>query len=512
MERLNIWLTSCLCMLVSLGQTGDSCAMDYTDADRERPLNVVFILADDLGWADIGCYGQLQFETPNLDRLASQGMRFTQHYSGAPVCAPSRCVLMTGKHLGHAEIRGNKQAKLIDPRFEEGQAPLSENATTLASILQKNGYRTGAFGKWGLGPVNSSGSPDKKGFEVFFGYNCQSVAHSYYPAYLWSNTTRIPLNSKAIPGHNKQPQGEVRCEDWVGENYAPYRMMDEAIAFLKDSSDRPFFLYLPLIEPHVALHPPLNRLDDFPREWDTEVYRGENGYLPTARPRAAYAALVTDIDRHVGRVLDTLDELKLAENTLVVFTSDNGATHAGTANPKLNMGGADMSFFQSTAHLRGYKGSIHEGGIRVPMIARLPGVIEPSTVSESPTYFADWLPTILEATQFDKPDDSKDGESFWKLLTGENPNWKRENPMIWVFPEYGGQVAIRSEQWKLVRKQLNTPKRTGPWELYDLSQDESEQTDVAWKYPELVQLLSERLIRETDDNDLFPVKIPSTVD
>ena len=504
MDRLNFSLFLLFCF----GLAGNAIAIETSTTNEKRPLNIVFILADDLGWADLGCYGQLQFETPNIDRLASRGMRFTQHYSGAPVCAPSRCVLMTGKHLGHAEIRGNKQAKQIDPRFDEGQTPLSDNAVTLATMLQKNGYRTGVFGKWGLGPVGSSGSPDKKGFEEFFGYNCQAVAHSYYPATLWKNTSRVPLNAKAIPGHNKQPLGEVRSEDWVGENYAPYRMMDEAIQFLKDSSNRPFFLYLPLIEPHVALHPPLKRLDDFPREWDTEEYRGENGYLPTARPRAAYAALVTDIDSYVGRVLDTLDDLQLTENTLVVFTSDNGATHPSTANPKLHVGGADISFFQSTAYLRGHKGSVHEGGIRVPMIASLPGTIEPAKVCESPTYFADWLPTILEATNLADPNLPSDGESFWKLLTGENPNWKRKNPMVWVFPEYGGQVAIRSEQWKLVRKQLNSPKRKGPWELYDLSKDESEESNVAWKYPELVQLLGERLILETDDNELFQVTIP----
>lgn len=498
----------CWIVLFFLSVIGELPANEPANSPEKRPLNVVFILADDLGWADVSCYGQVQFATPNIDRLASIGMRFTQHYSGAPVCAPSRCVLMTGKHLGHAEIRGNKQAKTVDPRFDEGQIPLSENSTTLAMLLQNQGYRTGAFGKWGLGPVGSTGSPEKKGFDKFFGYNCQAVAHSYYPATLWKNTSKVPLNSQPIPGHKKQPSGDVRCEDWVGENYAPYRMMDEAIRFLEESSDKPFFLYLPLIEPHVALHPPVKRLDDFPTEWDTEVYRGENGYLPTARPRAAYAALVTDIDSYVGRILDKLDQLKLADNTLVLFTSDNGATHPSTANIKFHVGGADINFFQSTAYLRGHKGSVHEGGIRVPMIASLPGVIPPNTICETPTYFADWLPTILEATQTPTSYDQSDGESFWKLLTAEKKNWKREKPMIWVFPEYGGQVAIRSEQWKLVRKQLNAPKRPGPWELYDLSVDESEQSDVAWKHPELVQILSERLMLEMNDNELFPVKIP----
>lgn len=470
-------------------------------------LNVVFILADDLGWGDIGCFGQFQFETPNLDRLAASGIRFTQHYSGAPVCAPSRCVLLTGRHLGHAEIRGNKQASTIDPSFEEGQIPLSEKVITFAKVLQQQGYRTGAFGKWGLGPVGSSGSPDRQGFDEFFGYNCQAVAHSYYPASLWKNSTRIPLNANPIPGHAKQLSGDIRPEEWVGENYAPYLIIDEAIEFLRKSASQPFFLYLPFIEPHVALHPPLNRLDDFPRDWDSYVYRGENGYVPTTRPRAAYAALVTDIDRYVGRILDTLEELNLRDRTLVIFTSDNGAAHAGTANSRLNVGGTDITFFQSTRHLRGFKGSVYEGGIRVPMIASLPGRIPTSVVSDQPTYFADWFPTILEATGISYSDYDVDGESFWHLLIGDKPSWKRENPMVWVFPEYGGQVAIRSEQWKLVRQRLNSPRGPDQWELYDLSKDESEMENVAWKYPDLVQLLSERLRNELEPNALFPIAL-----
>ncbi|XZE19711.1 arylsulfatase [Pirellulaceae bacterium SH449] len=507
MNRNIPYVFSLFCVLCGLHIAKGNHAERET-SENAGPLNVVFILADDLGWGDIGCFGQFQFETPNLDRLAASGMRFTQHYSGAPVCAPARCVLMTGRHLGHAEIRGNKQASAIDPSFEEGQVPLSEKAITFARVLQQQGYKTGAFGKWGLGPVRSSGAPDRQGFDEFFGYNCQAVAHSYYPAYLWNNSIRIPLNSSPIPGHGKQLSGDIRPEEWVGENYAPYRIMEEAIAFLRDSADQPFFLYLPLIEPHVALHPPLSRLDDFPREWDPDVYRGENGYVPTTRPRAAYAALVTDIDRYVGRILDTLEELNLRDRTLVIFTSDNGATHAGTVNSRLNVGGTDMTFFQSTRHLRGFKGSVYEGGIRVPMIASLPGRIQASIVSDQPTYFADWFPTILEATGIPHSDYDIDGESFWPLLIGEQPNWKRKNPMVWVFPEYGGQVAIRSEQWKLVRQRLNSLRGPDQWELYDLSQDESETENVAWKYSDFVQLLSERLRNEMDDNPIFPVVVP----
>ena len=221
--------------------------------EKQNP-NIVFILADDLGWAEVGCFGQKKIPTPNLDRLAKQGMRLTRHYSGAPVCAPSRCVLMTGKHLGHAEVRGNQQAKATYPEFSEGQHPLTEGAVTLAMTLQKNGYATGGFGKWGLGPVGSTGDPNKKGFDRFFGYNCQAVAHSYYPKYLWDNDKKVQINSKPVPGHKKQPQGEVKLEDYLGEVYAPDRILAEALGFMDANRSKPFFLYLPFIEPHVAMH------------------------------------------------------------------------------------------------------------------------------------------------------------------------------------------------------------------------------------------------------------------
>ncbi|MHB1307857.1 MAG: sulfatase-like hydrolase/transferase [Limisphaerales bacterium] len=290
----------------------------------EARLNVVFLLADDLGWGELGCYGQTKIPTPHLDRLAAQGMRFTRHYSGAPVCAPSRCVLLTGKHLGHAEVRGNLQAKTRFPDFTAGQHPLSERARTVAQVFQEAGYATGAMGKWGLGPVGSTGDPNRKGFDHFFGYNCQAVAHSYYPSHLWRNADLVPLNSRPIPGHAKQPEGEVRLEDWIGEHYAPRVMLAEAVKFIATNRACPFFLYLPFIEPHVAMHPPCEWVERFPTDWDTEVYRGENAYLPHPRPRAAYAAMISNLDDHVGRVLAALDTAGVADRTLVIFTSDNG--------------------------------------------------------------------------------------------------------------------------------------------------------------------------------------------
>lgn len=244
------------------------------------PLNIVFILADDLGWGELGCYGQQKIPTPNIDRLATQGMRWTHHYSGAPVCAPSRCVLLTGRHLGHAEIRGNLQAQSRLPQFTEGQYPLSDSAITVAQVFQQAGYATGAIGKWGLGPVGSSGDPNRQGFDFFFGYNCQAIAHSFYPPHLWRNQTQIPLNAPPIPGHARQPDGAVHMQDWIGQSYAPDLMIAEATRFIARHAHQPFFLYLPFIEPHVAMHPPRDRVEQFPADWDDQVYRGENAYLP----------------------------------------------------------------------------------------------------------------------------------------------------------------------------------------------------------------------------------------
>lgn len=470
-----------------------------------RKLNVVFILADDLGWGETGCYGQQKVPTPNIDRLAAQGMRFTQHYSGAPVCAPSRCVLMTGKHLGHAEIRGNLQAKAKFPEFSEGQHPISAQSVTLARVFRDAGYATAAIGKWGLGPVGSTGDPNRHGFDLFFGYNCQAVAHSYFPPHVWRNAERVVINEAPISGHRKQPDGDVRLDDWQGKTYAPKLMIEEATRFIERHAASPFFLYLPFIEPHVAMHPPRESVEKFPAEWDADVYRGQCGYLPHPRPRAGYAAMISDLDGYVGRVLETLDKMKLAESTLVVFTSDNGTTHAHLGDPRLHVGGVDAAFFNSTAGLRGYKGSVYEGGIRVPMIARWPGRIPAATVSDAPSYFADWFPTLCDAAGLEKPS-GLDGESLWSVLLGGRPPAGRK-PMVWVFPEYGGQVAVRIGAFKLVRQGLKT-KRPGDWQVYDLSTDQGEQRDLARSRADLIRQAEEILRREVAENQVFPLAIP----
>jgi arylsulfatase A-like enzyme len=477
--------------------------------EAARNLNVVFIIADDLGWGELGCYGQKKIPTPNIDRLAVQGMRFTRHYSGAPVCAPSRCVLMTGKHLGHAEVRGNRQAKLTFPHFTEGQYPLSAEALTIAQVFRQAGYTTGAMGKWGLGPVGSTGDPNRKGFDLFFGYNCQSVAHSYYPSHLWRNSDRVEINARPIPGHAKQPQGDVRLEDWIGTNYAPSLMTSEAVKFIEDNRARPFFLYLPFIEPHVAMHPPRTSVEKFPAEWDEHPYRGENGYLPHPRPRAGYAAMISELDGHVGRVLQALDKAELMDRTLVVFTSDNGTTHPRQADSRFHVGGVDAEFFDSTAGLRGYKGSVYEGGIRVPMIVRLPGRVSAGAVSDTPGYFADWFPTLCDAAGLEKPD-GLDGESLWPVITGGRQP-ERRRAMVWVFPEYGGQVAIRLGNFKVVRQGLAT-KSPGAWQVYDLSTDPGEKHNLAPNRGDLISQAEQILRREVADNAVFPLVIPGVND
>lgn len=473
--------------------------------------NVVFIMADDLGWGELGCYGQQKIRTPHIDALASAGMRFTQSYSGAPVCAPSRNVLMTGKHLGHVTIRGNLPAKDEKGKRTEGQHPIPAAALTMAEMFRDAGYKTGAMGKWGLGPVGSSGDPNAQGFDHFFGYNCQRVAHSYFPPHLWSDQNKVVINSNPIPGHKKMPTGDVTMNQWFDETYASKLVLKEALSFIRKNADHPFFLYLPFIEPHVAMHPPKDVVESYPEEWDNRAYRGQCGYLPHPRPRAGYAAMITDLDRHVGAVLATLDELGLTKDTLVVFTSDNGTTHGSNNDPVFGIGGVDAAFFNSTKNLRGFKGSVYEGGLRVPMIARWPGRITPGTVTNQPTYFPDQFATLSEAIGVETPS-GLDGISILPTLLGEGIQETR-NPMVWVYPEYGGQVAVRFDEWKLVRQKLRRKKqKPGPWELYNIDADIGETTNVAAKHPDLVKRGIEILREQMADNPLFPLTVPGVND
>lgn len=472
-----------LCFLL-----GALAGQDASPSSSVRP-NVIFILADDLGYGEVGCYGQKKIRTPHLDRLAREGMRFTQHYAGAPVCAPSRCVLMTGRHLSRAWIRGNK------PKRPEGQWPIPDGAVTVAEVMKKAGYVTGAIGKWGLGPVASSGDPNSQGFDLFYGYNCQREAHNYYPTHLWLNRERHILDNPRFRAHQKFAKPPADYDRFHGNEYAPDLMLRVAKAFLRTHAEDPFFLYLPFVEPHVAMQPPQEWVDAYPKEWDDRPYLGQKAYLPHPRPRAGYAAMISDLDEHVGTIMSLVDELGLAENTLVVFSSDNGPTH--------DVGGVDTEFFDSAGPLRGRKGSVYEGGLRVPTIARWPGKIEAGSTTDHISGFQDLLPTMAELTGQPVPE-GVDGVSYLPTLLGREGQ-RQHDHLVWEFFGYQGQQAVRAGKWKAVRRGLHQGNRKV--ELYDLAQDVGETTDVAAAHPEVVRRLTEVMVTVRTKNPDFPIEM-----
>lgn len=336
-----------------------------------RPPNVIFILADDLGPGDLGAYGQTKIKTPNLDRMAAEGMKLTQHYCGNAVCAPSRSVLMTGMHPGHTYIRDNRG--MADNKVKskggipttEGQHPIPDEAATMAEVMRSLGYATGGFGKWGLGGPDSTGAPLKQGFQRWFGYNCQSVAHNFYPVYLWDNDKTIPLKNPDFPAHDtfkpgEDPTNEASYKRFQGSEYSADLIAEQARAFVRQHKDEPFFLYWPTTVPHVALQVPDDSLAEYAGLWDDPPYTGGKGYIPHFKPKAAYAAMITRMDREIGSVMKLVSDLGLDEDTLFVFVSDNGplnGTHAKLA-------GTDCVFFNSNQGLRDGKGTLYEGGIR----------------------------------------------------------------------------------------------------------------------------------------------------
>jgi len=477
-------------------------------ASLAAPPNIVFILADDLGYGDLSCYGQRKFKTPNIDRLAAEGMRFTAHYSGHNVCAPSRCVLMTGKHSGRGYIRENKQARALGLPFEEGQAPVPADHLQLPLTLRKLGYRLGGFGKWGLGPIGSPGDPLAQGFDQFFGYNCQAVAHNYYPTHLWSNSTQVALNNPKFAAHqklatNSDPNVAASYARFSGKDFAPDLIAEQARRFVRENRDRPFLLYFPTTVPHLALQVPEDSLAEFAGRFPEEPYPGGNGYLPHRTPRAAYAAMITCLDREVGRLLDLLHSLELEERTVVIFTSDNGPLYN-------QLGGTDTEFFNSAAGFRGRKGSNYEGGIRVPCLVRWKGRIAAGSVSGRVTGFEDWLPTLLELVGHKRATpDRIDGISFAPTLLGRR---QKARPFLYrESPGYGGQQSIRVGDWKAIRTNLHPAPRAadqkpGVVELYDLAKDPGETDNVAAANPKVVARL-EKLMREQHvPSELWPMR------
>ena len=445
-----------------------------TEVKETPPPNIVFILADDLGYGEVGCFGQEKIKTPHIDALAKEGVRLTEHYSGSPVCASSRCVLLTGLHTGNAEIRNNREVGGWGPDEPEGQLPLSANTNTIGSSLQKNGYATGAFGKWGLGGPESVGHPNKQGFDTFYGYLCQRVAHNYYPTHLWNNETKEMLegNEPWFTAHEKLDVEPETYDRFSAKTYAPDRILEEAVTFIDDHAKEPFFLYFASTIPHLALQIPDEELDVYPESWDTKPYLGDKGYLPHPRPRAAYAAMITRFDAEVGAIVKALKDNNVADNTIIVVTSDNGPSWVG---------GVDMDFFGSKGGLHGRKAQLWEGGIRVPTVVWWPEHIQPNSVNQTPSAFWDWYPTLLAVANQEEKE--TDGVNLLPNLTDQSEI--QERGLYW---EFGKSQAFRLDDWKLLQFKTENGIET---HLYNLKEDKGETKNVASEFPELVARLKE---------------------
>jgi arylsulfatase len=436
----------------------------------DRP-NIVFIMADDLGWNELGCYGQEKIQTPNIDRLADSGMRFTRAYSGSPVCAPARCNLMTGMHAGHAYVRSNYEVENPTPGVFGGQLPIPYDTTTVAEVLRQQGYTTGCFGKWGLGAPHSSGDPLSQGFDRFYGYNCQRHAHNLYPRYIVDDRENVTL------------EGNTRS--LIGDHYGPQLIADQMLDFVRENQDEPFFLYYPTLIPHLPLQVPERFLEIYDGMWPETPYDGTGsyGYLPHATPRAAYAAMITFMDFQVGRLMSQLRDLGLYENTLVFFTSDNGTTFLERQ--------VDYEFFNSVGPLRGLKGSVYEGGIREPFIAHWPGVIEGGAVSDQQVTHYDMMATLADLTGAEAP--PTDGVSVLPTLLGREDQQEDHEYLFWDFSGYGGQLAVRMGHWKGVKRGLRE-NADAPLELYNLEADLSENTDLAELHPQKASQIEEVMV------------------
>jgi arylsulfatase A len=441
-----------------------ACKPDKPVVENDRPLkpNIIYILADDLGYGDLSCYGQQKFSTPQIDKMAVEGMKFTQHYSGSTVCAPSRSSLLTGLHTGHTPIRGNKE---VQP---EGQWPLSDTIVTLPKLLKKAGYVNGLYGKWGLGYPGSEGDPNKQGFDEFFGYNCQRIAHHYYPYYIWHNQEKVYLKGN---------------EGTATNDYAPEVIHQKALEFIENNKDTPFFLFYASLIPHAELLAPEEYMAPFRGKFLPEnKYKGVDSgekfrlgpYGSQNECHAAFAAMVTVLDTQVGDLIRKVRELGIENNTIIIFTSDNGAAKEGGANPE---------YFNSSGPLKGLKRDLYEGGIRVPMVAWWPGQIQPGSVSDHISSFWDVLPTFTELAGIDTPS-GLDGISFLPSLLGKEGQKQHEH-LYWEFHEMGGRIALRMGNWKAVKYNVNTANPR-PTELYDLSKDIGENIDLATEYPEIV--------------------------
>ena len=459
-----------------------SCASQKAAQPPQQRPNIVFILADDLGWGDLGCYGQQRFQTPNIDSLAASGIRFTQCYSGTTVSAPSRSCLITGTHSGHTPIRGNLE---LDP---EGQFPLPQGSASIFQDLKAAGYTTGAFGKWGLGFIGSTGDPREQGVDRFFGYNCQLLAHSYYPDHLWDNATRIELDTDLPYGTGV---------------YAPDLIHEKALAFLDEAvaEGKPFFMWYPTTIPHAELLVPEDSIMvRFRGMYPETPYHGtddgpffrKGGYCSQTHPRAAFAAMVTRLDWYVGDILRELRRLGVYDDTLIIFASDNGPHKEG---------GADPDFFDSNGPWRGYKRDVYEGGIRVPMIVSWKGHVAPGGDSDFACSFWDLMPTFRELTGVASAE-GLDGVSLLPLWEGR-PGQREHDYLYFEFQELGGRQAVREGPWKLVHLDIRTDAPR--YELYNLDEDPGETRDLSAEYPDVLARLQALMAEAHIPNPDFPV-------
>lgn len=482
---------------LAIGLSLMGCLSGCTPQADNRP-NIIYILMDDLGYGDLGCYGQNKIETPHIDKLREDGMRFTQHYSGSPVSAPSRCVLLTGMHSGHAQIRANDElpergavarhdSMFVNPGLE-GQYPLEEGTMTVARMLQNAGYVTGCFGKWGLGHPGSTGEPGKQGFDEFFGYNCQRQAHTYYPAFLWKNGERVFLKNRVQDPHltrldrDASPYDEESYRKLEQEEYANDLIFDELMDFVEHHKNRPFFVMWTTPLPHVSLQAPREWVDYYVQKFgDEEPYVGKAGYLPCRYPHATYAAMISYFDSQVGRLVGKLKEEGLYENTLIVFTSDNGPTfNGGTDSPWFDSGGIFRSEY-------GWgKCFLHEGGIRVPAIFTWPNRIEKGSESGHISAFQDVMPTLAELLGVECP--PTDGISFLPALLGDTLSQRTHDYLYWEYPDPKiGHRAVRMGRWKGIVS--NIRKGNQAMQLFDLENDVTETVDVSREHPEIVRQL-----------------------
>ncbi|MEN7550446.1 arylsulfatase [Rapidithrix thailandica] len=516
---LNKWLLYCL--LFSVTACTQKQQKEEAQTTAATPPNIIYILADDMGYGELGCYGQSKIETPNIDKLAANGMKFTQHYSGAPVCAPARGVLLTGLHAGHAHIRGNDEwaergdvwdfAKAVEDPNLEGQRPIPADTPTIGKLLQQSGYKTGVVGKWGLGAPLTDGIPNQRGFDFFFGYNCQRQAHTYYPKHLWKNQEKVLLDNELVVPNAKlakdaDPYDSASYAKYNLTDYAPELMQKEVLNFIEANKEQPFFMYYATPIPHAPIQAPKRWVDYYVKKFgEEEPYLGNRGYFPHRNPKAGYAAMISYLDEQVGEIVAKLKELGLYENTLIVFTSDNGPTYnGGTESPWFNSGGPFKSEY-------GWgKGFLKEGGIRVPMIASWPGHIKAGTQTDHASAFYDILPTFCEITGTQAPDNT-DGISFLPTLLGQKQT-KSHDFLYWEFPAYGGQQAVRMGNWKGIRKNILDKKKEMEFELFDLSADIQEVNNLADQHPEIVEKILKIMEREHTPASIERFKMPALGD